>query len=151
MKPFLNLKRVILLCGIICLYLDVYPQRINNLKTDEYIPIDSNSGFLLQTWNTRLFYLQEWFANKKFHSSCLELPTNEIMERISRMVDCDYLMIDSLSIVFVPKQVGFRQNNNVSTGLITMGDPKKYGQSSNAILSGRILNGKSGKFKMMLA
>ena len=132
------------MCGIICFCIDGYPQDINNQKTDQYISIDSISGFLIQIRKTRLFYERERFGNKKFHSFYLELPTTEIMERISRMVDCDYLLIDSLSIVLVPKQAGLPGNNNVLTGIITVGDPLKYGQSSNAILSGRILNGKSG-------
>ncbi len=132
------------MCVIIYIFADVYPQGINNQKTDDYIPIDSISRFLMQARNTRLFYEQDWFTNIKFHHSYLDLPTNEIMERITIMVKCDYLIIDSLSIVLIPKQVGLLMNNDVSTGLITVGDPMKFGQSLKAILTGRVLNGKTG-------
>ena len=145
MSSPLNLKRFIFWILISCIFTNAYPQGTDVLMSKSYIPIDSVSGFLKLNRNTRLFYQQEWFKDKKFHSSYLDLSTTEIMERITRVVSCDYFLIDSLTIVIVPKQAGSYTSDPSSSGLVSIGDPMKYGQSSKAVLQGKVLNGKTGE------
>jgi hypothetical protein len=138
------LKQLFILCLFFLLIERASSQqayRQNNL-----VPIDTIVKSLEHKRNISLYYQPEWFDNKTFHSSILELPIDEISNILKNACNCSAIAVDSFSIVFIPNEKSLSditvKNNDVYT---TIGSLRDFGKFKQGTLTGKIVNGKTGE------
>ncbi len=96
--------------------------------------------------SVHIFYKTEWFENKKINSSFANLKLEDALSHVKRLWNLSYIVIDKHSFVFVPFQASFYSSSgNDYSDVLLIGNPNEYGRFANATLSGRILDGKTGK------
>jgi hypothetical protein len=133
-----------LLSGLVILVFiqSILPQ---TSRQDDYLTIDQITGQLEKRFQVQFFYKPEWFEKRNFHSSILELPLDEILDRIQTAAELSVVAIDSVLYVFLPlKPAPLIVPGHDGSELITIGDLNNYGKYSKATLHGKILDGKNG-------
>ena len=110
------------------------------------LSIDQVTNSLAQKNSINFFYKPEWFENKSFSSSILDLSLNEALNRIKSISELSIITIDSVLYIFIPVKppiiVPVQQEKSDA---ITVGSPNDYGKYSKATIHGRIFDGQDGK------
>jgi hypothetical protein len=139
-----NLRRFLLLCLFFFQIDNIYAQ--SGSKQSISVPIDTIVNYLERQYHVDLYYQEEWFRNKVFHSSVLDLPLNEITSILKNVCNCSFIPIDSTAIVFIPNDVTINNITINTTDYSTeIGNPREYGKYSRATINGKIVNGKTGE------
>lgn len=113
---------------------------------DKYLSIDQITNILVQNKPIRFFYKSEWFINKTFPASILELPFDETLNRITSISELSVITLDSVLYVFVPKNplINFPPQQE-NSDVITIGNPNNYGKYARATFRGKIRDAGDGK------
>ena len=110
------------------------------------LSIDQVTNFLSQKKGFRFFYKPEWFENKSFPPSILELSFDEALNRIKSISELSVITIDSVLYIFIPvKPVIITPVQQEKSDAIVVGNPKDYGKYPKATFHGMIFDGKDGK------
>ena len=96
--------------------------------------------------SVHIYYKPEWFQGKKISRSFINLNLEETLSRVSELNKLSFIIPDQGSIVFVP----FRSVSSANSGsglldAIIIGNPNEYGKYTKAIITGKILDGKTGE------
>jgi hypothetical protein len=105
------------------------------------LPIDSVADYLEQKYSLSLYYQPEWFKNKDFSASLLNAPKEKILAILKNGCNCSYMLVDSLSVVFVPND-GIN-NSSAENNVTTIGNPREYEKYTHATINGKILDSKT--------
>ncbi|BDX36923.1 TonB-dependent receptor [Tenuifilaceae bacterium CYCD] len=109
----------------------------------EYFSFEKIIGDLEQKYNVRFFYKAELFQNINFHESILELSLEDAIRQIQERTNCQTIIIDNLITLLPPsKYEGITKSSN--SKVVKIGSSRELGKSSKALLTGRIVDGKSG-------
>ncbi|MCX6302875.1 MAG: TonB-dependent receptor [Bacteroidia bacterium] len=111
-----------------------------------YLSIDQVIEKLEQKYPVQFFYKSEWFENRTFHASILELSFDETLDRIKTTSELSVITIDSLLYVFIPvKPIIIPQPQKGKSDVVIVGNPDEYGKYTKATLNGKIINGNDEK------
>jgi hypothetical protein len=115
-------------------------------KQDIFIPFDSVVNYLEKKYTVDLYYKPEWFKNKRFHSTIVSLPIDEIISLIKNAGNCSTIQLDSSSFIFIPASLTYDSTTlKSSNSYTTIGNPLEYGKFARGTISGTILDGKTGE------
>lgn len=92
-----------------------------------------------------LFYKPEWFANKRFRESISQLPLDECLTIVKRISQLSCITINPTTYVFVPVEVRNYSNKKNSRGVLLVGDESDFGKYTNATISGKIIDARTGE------
>lgn len=92
----------------------------------------------------RFYYRPEWFQGKLFPPEWLGLPCTETVEKIAESCNLGYVVIDSTSFIFLPKEAPPAVPVSGTASLLLIGDPAESGRLSQATLSGLVTDGTTG-------
>ena len=121
-------------------YRDVTGQQLSGQS--EYVSFRELAGRLEKRNSIRIFYKPEWFQGMKFHRSTMDLPLEEVLDRIRQRTRYTALLVDSV-LVFIPETTQTKQNDILDSRRV-VGDMNEYGRYVKATLSGRVTDGKTG-------
>ena len=93
----------------------------------------------------KLFYKLEWFGDKRFRASIADLPLEDCLTIVKRVSELSCLVLNSTSYVFVPVEIRNYSNKKNSRGVMIIGEESDFGKYTNATLSGKIIDFKTGK------
>ncbi len=143
MPNHLNPRKLFFLIFLLLCFSKVFSQ---TNKKDTFIPFDSVVNYLEQKYTIDLYYKPEWFKNKRFHATILDLPLGEVISLIKNAGNCTTIQFDSSSYVFVPANLTYDSTaiKNVNT-YITIGNSLEYGKFTRGTINGVILDGKTGE------
>src|ERR1035437_6025022 len=85
MPNHLNPRKLFSLIILLLCFSKVFSQ---TNKKDTFIPFDSVVNYLEQKYAIDLYYKSEWFKNKRFHSTIVDLPLGEIISLIKNAGNC---------------------------------------------------------------
>ena len=112
---------------------------------DTYLSIDQVIEQLEQQLPVRFFYKPGWFENRNLHASVLELPFDEILDRVKTATELSLVTLDSVLFIFVPQEswhnISYYQKSSES---LIIGNINEFGKYTEATLHGKILDGKNG-------
>jgi len=111
-----------------------------------FLPVDRVIDKLEHRYSLQFFYKPEWFENKSFPSSILNLSLPEALEKIETTAEISVITIDSVLFVFIPvrpiiKMPAMKESSDV----VIIGNPNDYGKYAKATFHGKISDGKDGK------
>lgn len=110
-----------------------------------YITIDQTIEKLEQQFPVRFYYLHTWFDDRKIHSSVLEFPFGDIIDRIKSATGLSVITIDSVLYVFVPElTLTDASSDSERSAMLVIGNALESVGKTRAVLSGKILDGKTG-------
>jgi len=111
-----------------------------------YLSIDQLIEKLEQKYPIQFFYKSEWFENKTFNTSILELSFDGALEQIETTSELSVITIDSLLYVFIPvKPIIIPPAQKEKSDVVIVGNPNEYGKYTKASLHGKIINGNDGR------
>lgn len=142
----LKLFRLISLIGILSLFeIPALTQVIEENSNNEYIFFEELAERLEDMHEIRIFYDPVIFSDNRFHTSILDYSKEDVLNRISRTLSCTYYILRNDIVVFVPRGIIATGTENLDLGdIITIGNIQEYGKSSVAMVTGQILDGKTG-------
>jgi hypothetical protein len=111
------------------------------VKQDVYLSMEQITTRLEGKYNVRVFYRTEWFENRYFHPSILDLNLDEVLEKIAVTVDLSVTKIDSRLYIFVPEKAMPKNQPAVGlTDFVVIGNQDEYGKFTKATIQGKILD-----------
>ena len=111
-----------------------------------YLSIDQLTEKLEQKYPIQFFYKSEWFENRTFNASILELSFDRALEQIETMSELSVITIDSLLYVFIPvKPIIIPPAQKEKSDVVIVGNPNEYGKYTKESLHGKIINGNDGR------
>jgi len=116
------------------------------VKQDAYLSIEQITRQLEDKYSVHIFYKPEWFENRYFHPSILDLKLNDALEKIAITVDLSVSVLDSKLYIFLPeKSVPKIQPPGEVTDEVIIGNQNEYGKYTKATIKGKILDEITGK------
>ncbi len=111
-----------------------------------YLSMDQLIEKLEQKYPIQFFYKSEWFENRTFNTSILELSFDGALEQIETTSELSVITIDSLLYVFIPvKPIIIPPAQKEKSDVVIVGNPNEYGKYTKASLHGKIINGNDGR------
>jgi len=115
------------------------------IERSGYLPFGSLINQLESKFQVHFFYKSEWFEMKNLNSSILQMPFEEILEKLKSETDFSIITIDSVLYIFEPVKPDLKHPvEQKISGAITIGNSNEYGKYSKAVLQGRITDGMTG-------
>ena len=111
-------------------------------RQSAYISFDTLIGELSRKKGIRFFYRPEWFRGIKFHASTVDLPLEEVTDRIRERTGYTVKILDSF-YVFLPASSQLTPRGAPDSRMV-VGDMSEYGKYSEATFSGQVTDGKTG-------
>ena len=139
-----KLRNKVLLGGLIII---LFNQAVNSQTNRQgtYLSIDQLTDQLQQKYSVEFFYKPEWFEMKSFLSTILNLPFEEVLEKIENETDLSIVTVDSVLYIFVPLKSTPKPATELKrTDELIVGNPDDYGKYSKATVQGKILDGQNG-------
>lgn len=139
-----KLRNKVLLGGLIII---LFNQAVNSQTNRQgtYLSIDQLTDHLQQKYSVEFFYKPEWFEMKSFLSTILNLPFEEVLEKIENETDLSIVTVDSVLYIFVPLKSTPKPATELKrTDELIVGNPDDYGKYSKATVQGKILDGQNG-------
>jgi CarboxypepD_reg-like domain/TonB-dependent Receptor Plug Domain len=110
-----------------------------------YITAEELIHQLENKFNLHIYYKNEWFLNKKITSGVLKESLQQCLVRLKNLGECDFLVIDSTTFIFIPYEEGItRSVTSLRDDYLVIGKMSEYGKYSTANFSGKIFDGKTG-------
>ncbi len=139
-----KLGNKVLLGGLIII---LFNQAVNSQTNRQgtYLSIDQLTDQLQQKYSVEFFYKPVWFEMKSFLSTILNLPFEEVLEKIENETDLSIVTVDSVLYIFVPLKSTPKPATELKrTDELMVGNPDDYGKYSKATVQGKILDGQNG-------
>lgn len=139
-----KLGNKVLLGGLIII---LFNQAVNSQTNRQgtYLSIDQLTDQLQQKYSVEFFYKPVWFEMKSFLSTILNLPFEEVLEKIENETDLSIVTVDSVLYIFVPLKSTPKPATELKrTDELIVGNPDDYGKYSKATVQGKILDGQNG-------
>ena len=117
-----------------------------NNGQSEYLSIDSLINTYEQKNGLRIYYMPEWFENKKLHISAIDLPPEDFFYKLKEVGKCSMVALDSASFVLVlPDVITQHADNDETNSVVLVGNMREFGKYKRATISGTIVDGKNGE------
>ena len=141
-RNFLNAFNILIL-----LFTSTFIQAQNTqvADSDRLVIFDSIVTHLEQNNHIKLYYKPEWFKNKLFRESIGGLPIEDCITIVKRLTDLNCIVLNSDNYIFVPVQVHNYSNRIDRKGMLIIGDEQDFGKFSKAVISGKVIDVKTGK------
>ena len=111
--------------------------------TISYLPVDSLFSILEKKYEIRFFYENSLIAVQKLPQPLSELSLEEVLGKLEQILKCTYVTVDTTSYILIP--LGNPGNLKVrNEDLLIIGNQNDYGKYKTAILTGTVLDGKTG-------
>ena len=144
-QPF-SVKITLLFVFLIRFNLTFSQQISTDNNRYDYLPIDSLIHIYELKNGLRIYYQPEWFENKKFHVSAIDLPAEDFLYKLREVGKCSLIAIDGTSYVLVlPETNPELQVKNETNSLLIIGNMQEFGKYKKATLNGKIVDGKNGE------
>lgn len=146
----LNKARVLLLCAFFLLAVgktivaqDVEDIRINEVVQDE--PLKEFLETLHEKYGLTVFYKEHWVESYSVTKTFQNTPLLQALNNIFLNHDLTFSIYQNNTIVIFPKVSDTRSRFVDNIQLLIIGDPLNTGRYKNAVLSGRVLDGKNNE------
>lgn len=136
---------LILLLFEIILLISIQSAVSQVIERSIFLPFERFINQLEGKYQVQFFYKSDWFDMKNLNSSILQMPFEEILEKLKSETDFSIITIDSVLYIFVPIKPDLKSPvEQKISGTITIGDANEYGKYSKAVLQGKITDGITG-------
>ena len=110
------------------------------------LTIDQLIDQLERKYPLQFYYKPEWFENRTFNPTILNLSFNETLDQIQTVAQISVITIDSVLYVFVPiKPVPIPSTLKSGSDILIVGNSEDFGKYNKATFYGKIVDGKDGK------
>jgi len=122
-------------------------QRNEIIQTDtaRLVGIDDLASKIERKYPVKLFYKTEWFVNKRFRETIVNLSLDNCLTIVKRVAGLNCIAINSTTYVFVPIEIRNYSNKVNSKGVLVIGDESERGNFTKATISGKIIDAQTGK------
>jgi len=141
-------KRLNIRVPSVVLFLFLFLQSIDSqiARDTSYLTFDQLTSRTGNKYNVKFFYKSEWFESRSFNASFLNLPFNQLLDRIIYETDFSVVTVDSVLYIFVPVRPPEEQTPETQhSDVITIGNPDEYGKYARALVHGKIMDGTNDK------
>ncbi|MBP1637343.1 MAG: TonB-dependent receptor plug [Bacteroidetes bacterium] len=144
-----NIHKILLISFILLLHsitTIIYAQNNKVQVTDSvnFAVFDSIAPKIEKNNHIKLFYKSEWFKNRLFRVSVANLPLDNCINALKRLADLNCIILNSTNYVFVPIEIRNYSNQIDRKGVLTIGDMHNDTKLTNAVISGKVIDTKTG-------
>jgi len=108
-----------------------------------YLTFEDAIKKIEQKNHVKFYYDFERLQKRKIHVSVIELPFDDVLQRIEKTTGYSTIKLNSASYIFLPYESP--QQNLTYQDYITIGNPLDYGKYTSVMVEGQVIDGKTGE------
>ncbi|WP_340110766.1 carboxypeptidase-like regulatory domain-containing protein [Maribellus mangrovi] len=145
-----TLSRPILFLCLILIFATVFPVQAQNLEelkiSGNYrnVPLENFLQSLQNDYGIKVFYKKSWVEPYTINTTFNENPLPRALNSIFNAHDLNYEIFQNNSVLIFPRRMDTRTTLDEAGGILVIGDPIKLGKYKSGIVSGVVLDGKTG-------
>lgn len=130
---------------ILCLFMIMPLEFTGDQQPGDILPVDIRqvASHLENQHGYRVFYHSTWFNERKFPGELLQLPAEQLLERLSADGRFRLLVIDGNYLVFLPLE--YTSAGSAEREMLLVGNMTEYGKYTHPLMSGRVIDGQSSE------
>ncbi|MDD4109183.1 MAG: TonB-dependent receptor, partial [Prolixibacteraceae bacterium] len=142
-------KSTLLLAALICLVtVNVKSQPLDEIRITgnfQNVPLISFLETLKEEYGINIFYREAWVESYSLNTSFTNNPLLRALNTIFLNHELTYDIFQDNSILIYPRRLDTRANFEEFDQAIIIGDPINKGRYKTAVISGRVIDGKTGE------
>jgi len=147
-KTLLNTKPTFLLL-ILCilLFIQLDAQNISDVRISGnfvHVPLESFLQTLEKEYGIQVFYKRSWVEPYSINTSFNNNPLERALNSIFTNHELNYEIFQNNAIIVFPRRLDTRATIDETGALMIIGDPINLGKYKQAVISGQVLDGKTG-------
>lgn len=118
-------------------------EKSQNTDSLSYISFEKAITTLQQKYSVKFYFDSERLLNRKVHKSLAEMSLEQAKAQLEKLTGYYIIKLNTASYVFLPYDSP-SQNQQIQDYL-TIGNPLDFGKYPNAIVQGKVVDGKTGE------